>query len=230
MTAFDTTPLIIGHRGAAGLLPENTLPSFQRAAALGVDAVELDVHCCEGRLVVIHDDTVERTTNGRGAVAAMSLAELRALDAGAGNPVPFLEEVLNVVPGHVGVNIELKGPGTAELLARHLPKDGGRSILVSSFDHRALAGYTRLRADHPVAPLFGRWRDDPLATAAEFGGGFINLGRKLVTKERVDRILDAGLKLLVYTVNELEDARRLFELGVWGVFTDFPDKVSRAAL
>lgn len=230
MSTFDRTPLIIGHRGAAGLLPENTLPSFERAVALGVDAIELDVHRCEDRLVVIHDDTVDRTTNGRGPVAGTSLLELRRLDAGAGAAIPLLEEVLAVVPSHVGVNIELKGGDTAALLAGMLPAGTDRSILVSSFDHAALSEFRRLRPDCPAAPLFGRWRNDPVATAIAFHGGFINIGRKIATRDRLKRIREAELKVLVYTVNELDEARRLFELGVWGIFTDYPDRISSASL
>lgn len=111
--SFSDRVLIIGHRGAAGLSPENTLPSFRRAWALGVNAVELDVHLVEDELVVIHDDTLERTTNGQGPVAGRSLAALRGLDAGGGWPIPLLREVVAALPAGAGLNVELKGTGTA---------------------------------------------------------------------------------------------------------------------
>jgi glycerophosphoryl diester phosphodiesterase len=227
---FDQTPLIIGHRGAAGLAPENTLPSFDLAVRLGVDAIELDVHRCEDNLVVIHDDTVDRTTNGRGPVAGIALTRLRELDAGNGAPVPLLEEVFELLPAHIGINIELKGRNTAELLAEMLPSGNEQPVLISSFDHELLRAFAALRTDCVLAPLFGRWQRDPLAVATAFSGGFINLGRKLVTRDRVASAVEAGLRVLVYTVNDLEEARRLFEIGVWGIFTDFPDRISRAAL
>src|SRR6476646_6451219 len=97
--AFADAFLIIGHRGAAGLEPENTLRSFTRALRIGVDAIELDVYCVDGKLVVIHDDTLERTTNGRGDVMAMSYDALRRLDAGSGERIPTLDEVLDLVAG-----------------------------------------------------------------------------------------------------------------------------------
>ncbi len=228
--AFAAAPVIIGHRGAAGLLPENTLPGFARAVSLGVQAVELDIHVCEGELVVIHDETLERTTNGTGAVAKQRLAALRSLDAGASAQVPLLTEVLGALPADIGVNIELKGAGTAKPLAALLPSPGSREVLISSFDHSALEDFRALRDDYALAPLFGRWRRDAIHIAERFGSGFINLGVKAATAGRLQEIQGAELRALVYTVNDLPTARRLVGAGAWGVFTDYPDRVTRAAL
>ncbi len=230
MSGFAESPVIIGHRGAAGLEPENTLPSFRAAVALGVQAVELDVHVCDGELVVIHDPTLERTTNGSGEVSSTPLARLRALDAGAGAQIPTLAEVMEVLPEHLGLNIELKGDDTAPVLARWLPAPGTREVLISSFDHAALRAFCSLRDDYPSAPLFGRWKADAIETAVSFGGGFINLGRKLATGNRLQQISAAGLKALVYTVNDLAEARRLVDDGAWGLFTDYPDRINRQSL
>lgn len=230
MGGFSQAPVIIGHRGAAGLVPENTLPSFRAAVDLDVQAVELDVHVCEGQLVVIHDPTLERTTNGAGAVLDTPFAALRALDAGAGARIPTLAEVVEILPEHVGLNIELKGAGTAPVLADWLPAPGAREVIVSSFDHDALRQFRSLRADYPAAPLFGRWKPTAIETALSFEGGFINLGRKLASASRLEAICAAGLKALVYTVNDLEEACRLMDDGAWGVFTDYPDRISREAL
>src|SRR3990167_11327492 len=107
--------LKIGHRGACGYAPENTLKSFQRAIDLGVDMIELDVQLCKsGELVVIHDDTVNRTTDGSGFVKKIKLKNLKKLDAGEEERIPTLEEILNLVDRRVKVNIELKGPKTAK--------------------------------------------------------------------------------------------------------------------
>lgn len=215
-------------------MPENTLPSFARAVELGVDAVELDIHVCEGRLWVIHDDTLERTTNGTGPIVAHSLASLRAVDAGGGAAIPLLEEVLDLLPATVGINIELKGPDTARPLAGLLAGGNGagyrnRDLLVSSFDHALLKEFRELNDGIPAAPLFSRWRGDPVQIARDFGGGYINLSRKLITPERCRVCTSAGLKVLVYTVNEPKEARRLFDMGVTGLFTDFPDRITRDA-
>jgi len=223
--AFDAPLLLIGHRGAAGLLPENTLPSFTRAVALGVDAVELDVHVCEGRLVVIHDDDLTRTTNGQGEVAVQSLQALRALDAGNGAPIPLLDEVFDVIPPAVGINVELKGRGTGRALAGLLPTLPPRDVLVSSFAHDELRAFRERCTSVPVAPLFSRWEGDPAGVAAELESSFINLSRRLVTPARCRALEARGLSMLVYTVNDPAEGQRLIELGVRGLFTDYPDRL-----
>jgi glycerophosphoryl diester phosphodiesterase len=197
---------------------------------LGVQAVELDVHLCEGQLVVIHDSTLERTTSGSGKVTQTTFSDLRQLDAGAGAQIPTLAEVMDLLPEHVGLNIELKGTGTADVLAGWLPSPGGRHVLVSSFDHEALGRFRTHRDDYPTAPLFGRWKRDALEVAISFASGYINLGKNLASAARLKAIEDAGLKALIYTVNDLDEARRLLAEGAWGLFTDYPDRINRECL
>ena len=216
---------IVGHRGAAGLEPENTLAGFAKAVALSVDAVELDVHLVEGELVVIHDDTVDRTTDGTGAAAELGLARLRALDAGNGQLIPLLDEVLAAVPPDVGINVELKGKDTAVPTAKRL-RGKQRPLLVSSFDHDELRRFHAACPDIPCAPLFSRWRS-PMATAKELNAISINIGDRLATPERIAAIREEGFACLVYTVNDPDRARALRGFGASGVFTDFPDRVSR---
>ena len=111
--------ILTGHRGAAELEPENTRLSIQKAIDLGVDQVEIDVHLTRDQhLVVIHDATVDRTTNGQGAVADFTLEEVKRLDAGKGERIPTLQEVIDLVRGKVVLQIELKGPDTAEPVVR----------------------------------------------------------------------------------------------------------------
>lgn len=216
---------VIGHRGAAGLSPENTLASFAHAVRLGVDAVELDVHlCADGHLVVIHDERVERTTNGNGKVADVPLAALRMLDAGAGERVPTLDEVLEAVPRHIGVNIELKGPGTAAPVARAVAACN-RPLLVSGFDHGELARFHSLCPSIPCAPLVGRWRHGVLDTARGLGAWSVNLADRVADRATVDAIRAIGCQCLVYTVNDVERAAELRATGVGGVFSDFPDRL-----
>ncbi len=130
------TFLIIGHRGAAGLEPENTLRSFARALDIGVDAIELDVYCVDEQIVVIHDDTLERTTNGRGDVMATSYDALRRLDAGKGERIPTLDEVLELVAGtgdrqYRAERQRHRRAGRPGIVAAHPNVD----TLVSSFEH-----------------------------------------------------------------------------------------------
>lgn len=228
--SFMDEVVVIGHRGAAGLAPENTLESFRRAFDCGVNAVELDVHLVEGELVVIHDDTLERTTNGIGRVAEQTLDALRGLDAGNGARVPLLAEVAAHVPRGVGLNVELKGAGTGLPLAGFLRSRSDLDVLVSSFDHDELRRFRSRDASTPVAPLFHRWRKTAWTTAAELGAFAVNLSRRAATSERFADAAARGLRCFVYTVNDLEKARRLVDDGASGVFTDYPDRITPGAL
>lgn len=227
---FADPVVVIGHRGAAGLAPENTLPSFRLAYACGVSAIELDVYRVDGELVVIHDDTLERTTNGSGQVMAQSLDALRRLDAGGGAPVPLLAEVVAELPDGVGLNIELKGPGTAVPAAEFLAGHPGLDVLVSSFDHGELAVFRRHDAATKVAPLFSRWRPGGWRVATELGAWGVNLAVRAATPARLEQARQRGLATLIYTVNDLALAQRLIQLGATGVFTDYPDRITPAVL
>ena len=218
--------LIIGHRGASGLEPENTLAAFREAVRLGVDGVELDVRCVGDALVVFHDDQLDRTTDGHGAVANASLESLRRLDAGHGERVPTFEEVLAAVPERVLVNVELKGPGTAAAAARRLA-GLGRRILVSSFDHERLLAFRGHCPDTPVAPLVGAWRDGLETLARSLNAWSVNLAWRTVTPARVAEVRSWGCRCLVFTVNSVRRANRLRGMGVNGVFTDYPDRLRR---
>ena len=216
---------VIGHRGAAGFAPENTLASFARAVRIGVDGVELDVRLtADRRLAVIHDERVDRTTDGKGKVAAKTLDDLRQLDAGAGERIPTLDEVLDVVPSRVVVNIELKGPETAAPVARTIA-DMDRPLLVSAFDHAELARFHRLCPTVPCAPLVGRWRRDALDTAASLQAWSVNLADRIASPQTVEAVRSRGYRCLVYTVNNAERARELRATGVTGVFSDYPDRL-----
>jgi glycerophosphoryl diester phosphodiesterase len=225
--SLDAAFLIIGHRGAAGLEPENTLRSFARAIALDVDAIELDVYRVEDALLVIHDDTLERTTNGRGKVMESSFAALRALDAGAGECIPTLDEVLDLVAGRVAVNIELKGEATAAPAAHVIGAYPSTEFLVSSFAHLELTQFRALDATTPVAPLFHRTSAKMFEIADALQAWSINLSAKIATVELLQEIGAAGFRSLVYTVNDYAQAEALQRAGAAGVFTDYPDRMAQ---
>lgn len=225
--SLEPSFLVIGHRGAAGLEPENTLRSFARALELGVDAIELDVYALEGRIVVIHDDTLERTTSGRGRVDATPLAALRTLDAGKGERIPFLEEVLDLLAGRVAVNVELKGRGTARPVAGLVARRSETQFVVSSFDHRELAAFRSTTRSVPVAPLFDRNHPRMFDIADELGAWSVNVSRRIASPALIDAARSRGYGVLVYTVNDPAEAARLAQSGAKGVFTDYPDRVRR---
>ncbi len=226
---------VIAHRGASGTRPENTLAAFRRAAELGADMVELDVQLTRDReVVVIHDFTLERTTDGTGAVRERTLAEIRRLDAGAwfdtrfaGERVPTLAEVLAAVP--LGVNVELKPVGDEGLEARALAavESAGAlgRVVFSSFDMGAL---DRLRACSPAADVAVLWELDPipqaLRCANRVGATALHLRKDAVRDAIIARVAAAGLALRVWTVNAQAEMEALVEAGVDALFTDYPER------
>lgn len=225
--------LKIGHRGAAGLIAENTLASFAWAVELGADMVELDVRLSsDGELVVIHDDTVDRTTDGTGRVDSMSFNELRKLDAGNGERIPSLEQVLLHVGDRCSVNVELKGPGTALPVAdalRRFTRSRGvpwQNFLVSSFDHDQLAELKQAEPRIRLAPLFrGELPENFIDIAHRLGAWSVNLRGDDVSPELIERCHREGLRVLVYTVDEPREMARFREWGVDGIFSDYPDRL-----
>lgn len=230
LTEAETRPLIcIGHRGARGHEPENTLRSVRRALELGAQGVEIDVYFVDGQLVVFHDAKLERTTNGRGRLARKTWAELRTLDAGLGERIPTLREVIETVARRAFINIELKGRATAQPVAALIEeyvRERGWSyadFLVSSFHRKEL----RLLAGRqiPLGLLFKRSARGFAKLAATYGAAAIHPHLHFTTRRLVRGAQALGLKVFVYTVNRPRDFARLRAIGVDGVFTDFPDRV-----
>ncbi|MEE9255429.1 MAG: glycerophosphodiester phosphodiesterase family protein [Pseudomonadales bacterium] len=227
---FDQPFVVIGHRGAAGHEPENTLRSFARAVEMGAHAIELDVFLLEGELVVIHDDSLERTTNGTGKLAEHTLSAVRSLDAGAGERVPLLCEVLFAIDGAVGINVELKGEGTGARLVAYLKEHDhdGAGILASSFRHAELAAHREAGGSCPLGLLFGRSAEGLFERAEALDPYAVHLSVRLATSALVDRIHERGTRVFVYTVNELDVLKRMRDAGVDGVFSDYPDRILSA--
>jgi glycerophosphoryl diester phosphodiesterase len=220
-----------GHRGARGHEPENTVRSVRKALELGADGIEVDVYFVDGQLVVIHDDTLERTTNGRGRVAGKSFAYLRSLDAGSGERIPTLKEIFAAVDRRAVINVELKGPHTAApvaaLIAEHVNQRGWSydDFLVSSFDHAQICEAKQLCPDIRIGALIMK-APRGLAKFAEMMGAWsLNIDKRHVTPRLVADAHARGLKVFVFTVNRPVEIARMKKLGVDGVFSDFPDRV-----
>lgn len=224
--------LCIGHRGARAHAPENTLLSIRRALAFGAHAIEVDVHCCDGELVVIHDDTVDRTTNGHGCVCDFTLEALRKLDAGQGERIPLLDEVMALIEGQAAINIELKGADTAGPAARliaHYRQRGWahEHILVSSFDWSLLSAFRQHDA-HSMLGLLSEHVDTTAleASSQQLHSSAWNLPHTAIDNHTMALAKQQRQAVYAYTANTAGDIRRLFELGVNGVFTDYPERVS----
>lgn len=227
MNTFFSAPfLCIAHRGASAHAPENTLAAFERAVELGAHAVEVDVHLVEEIPVVIHDAYLARTTNGRGPVETCTLEKLRRLDAGNGERVPLLAEVLEALDGRVGINVELKAPGTGAAVVKLLQRwrMDPASVLLSSFERKELAVAAAAGPELPrgllVHPL--RHRRDPVAHAREVGACALHVDTRLVGDALLERARKAALPVLVYTVNDPQAIANLAKRGAAGVFTDDP--------
>ncbi len=166
-----TSRIIIAHRGASAHAPENTLLSFEKAWRYGADMIELDVHeTDDGHLVCIHDATIDRTTNGTGAVSSLTLSEIQKFDAGMGQQIPLLEDVIKFSKGRIQVNIELKIPGVEERISDIVNNlDMTNDIIISSFLHLSLSEIKELNDRIRIAILVQNDNDNPLSYAHEIG-------------------------------------------------------------
>jgi len=228
-------PLVIAHRGASAYRPENTLSAYALAVTQAADMIEIDLHCTrDGAVVVAHDAELERI-GGRGEIGAASLAELRRLDAGAGEPVPTLDEVLDAFGARIPFNLELKqgsGGPYAGLPSRAVEGVMVRGLLgrtlFSSFYDPVLHELRGLSADARIALLLSRrspqrWVERAHALGAEA----VNPELPLVDREFVERAHGEGLAVYVFTVDPAPEMQRLLELGVDGLFTNVPDRMRR---
>lgn len=222
---------IIAHRGARGLAPENTLKAFEKAIELGAPWIELDVQWHRDRLWVFHDDRLERVTNGRGRLLEQTPEYLRALDAGEGERIPFLDEVIERVQRRARINIELKtAAGTAGAVASVLrgclargwqPED----FMVSSFLLPELHEFKRRLPLVPLGVLLCGVPLDLAAAGSHLGAATLNIALEFAEPALIEDGHRRGLKVNVYTVNEPDDVARLQRLGVDGVFTDHPERI-----
>jgi glycerophosphoryl diester phosphodiesterase len=229
------------HRGASGHAPQNTLAAFLLAAEMGADGIEFDVHLSrDGEVVVIHDDTVDATTDGRGRVSAMTVAELQALDAGgwfapafAGQRIPTLQQVIDAVGHRVWLNIEIKVEAGYHPLAQEaetvrLIEDNGilDRTLISSFSLSSLRRVRRLNPSIPLGLLYGRARPAMWLTLLRWLGvpyDALHPHFGMVDARYVARARRLGAPVNAWTVNEREDMQRLIDLGVQGIITNYPD-------
>lgn len=233
---------IASHRGGGATAPENTLPAIRAALAAGFDYVEVDVALTADRQpVLMHDATVDRTTNGRGRVAALTLTEVRALDAGAwfdpefaGTPVPTFTEFLDVLDASTQrAIIELKGMWDAEAVASAISEVDARGlesrIAIASFDARTLALAESVSEVVPRLLILKHVPADVVSAAAEAGVRGVIVDHKAVLADPglVDEVHAAGVRVVVYTLNSDAQWDEVTALGVDGIVTDDPGTLSR---
>lgn len=224
--------LKIAHRGARGYEPENTLQAFQKAIEMKVDGIELDVHLSsDGHLIVIHDETIDRTTNGKGFVNSLSLQELKDFRIENKHQIPTLSEVLNLVNQQCFINIELKGVGTANAVAALIElyiseKDWTYdSFLVSSFDWEYLKQIDSLNPKISIGVLTETDIESAIAFAKKIKAKAIHPDFHLLNKENTKQMQETGFQVFPWTVNEKEDIAKIKTYNVNGIISDFTDRI-----
>ena len=218
---------IYAHRGSSAIHPENTLRAFRHALAIGVDGIELDVHAtADGTPVAIHHRDVGRTTDGAGYVDQIPLARLETFDAGHGERVPTLAEILELVGAAAHLDIEIKGTRIEHAVLDVLAEYPAVRWAISSFAWDTLRTVRRLDPVAEVWPLAERVGDDLFTIAAELASPAVSLFTGAYTAENAAKLRDAGLGVIVWTVNDPREARRIADLGAFALCTDDPQRLS----
>jgi glycerophosphoryl diester phosphodiesterase len=233
ITSYSQNDILnIGHRGAKGYVAENTIESIQEAIRLGADGIEIDVFRCKsGEIVLFHDKTLEKLTNGKGKVENKTLTELKKLKVlDSQYSIPTLDEVLKSIGREIFLNIELKGSNTSlrsyELVKKYINQNkiNPKNILFSSFNWKELEKLRKLSNDISIALIT---EDDPLLainSAKELNAVAINPNFKDLNTEVIRKIKNAGFDIYTWTVNKREDIEKIKKLNVNGIITDYPDR------
>jgi glycerophosphoryl diester phosphodiesterase len=224
-TCVGQKVIVTSHRGAGSLEPENTLRAMRRAIALGVDQIETDVQLArDGHLIMMHDPTVDRTTNGTGKIADLTFAELRQLDAGLGEKIPTLEETLAITQGKVILQIELKGSGTAHLVVQTVEAmNAVDQVVLTSFKHEWLKEALALNSQLRTGALWGRLPADVVQQTKQLGFHALHIWHEWIDQKLVNDAHQMGLLVRAWNTDKEGDMRRLIGLGVDAIGSDRPD-------
>ncbi|MBD3384528.1 glycerophosphodiester phosphodiesterase [candidate division KSB1 bacterium] len=227
---------IVAHRGASGQAPENTLASIKAAISAGADCIEVDVHLSrDGYLVLLHDETLQRTTNGRGKVYDFTYAELEKLDAGswfakkfAGESIPALKDVLHLTRNQIELNIEIKADRPGNQIGRQLAtlleqEKAIERCIVTSFDQALISNVKSMNPNIRTGFIFKK------ADSTVFSGlwEILSCKHRFVDKRFITQARATGKEIHVWTVNSRRQMRRLYKLGVDAIITDYPDRLKR---
>ncbi|MDX1544866.1 MAG: glycerophosphodiester phosphodiesterase family protein [Christiangramia sp.] len=229
--------LMIGHRGAKAHIAENTLESIQKALDIGVDMVEIDVHkCASGELWVIHDFTLDRTTDGSGEIAKRSAEEIRKLKVEGYYKIPLLTEVLDLIEGKCDINIELKGLNTAEPVCKEVQKriESGKweysNFVISSFQKNELFQVRQFDDHVPLGVLSKASVPEAIELGKLLNATAIHPSLGIITRDNTRLCQAEGFKVNVWTVNERQDILRMIDFGVDGIISDYPNRLHNPLL
>jgi glycerophosphoryl diester phosphodiesterase len=239
-------PLNIAHRGASGEAPENTLAAFQLALEQGCDALELDIHLSlDGKLMVCHDSTVDRTTNASGRIVDIDASQLRTYDAGIwfnkkykGQQIPFLAEVFERIPQNIIVNVEIKMIPEYEnkieqkLVELLIEKDRLSNVVISSFDHSCLVRLMKIEPRAKIGLLYQHKLINPVEYAALLNVPVFSLHPhyKSINENDLIKAQSSGISVYPWTVDHIKDMRKLIKKGVAGIITNYPIRMNAIVL
>jgi glycerophosphoryl diester phosphodiesterase len=217
----------VGHRGAAGHAPENTLAAIEAGIACGVDFVEIDLRrTADGALVALHDATVNRTTDGMGRINRLSLQDVKRLSAGNGQQIPTLQEALDTANGRTGLMLELKATGIARQAVEAVRQAGFKNpIIYASFLHEELAVVRASDSNASLMTLFDRLPGASVTRAMKYAASHVGLRHDKATRRLVKSFHNSGILVFVYTANRRGDIERVLSLGVDGVISNFPERI-----
>lgn len=229
--------IMTAHRGASGFAPENTLASIRKAMEIGADYSELDVQLSkDGKVVLIHDKTLDRTTNGKGPISEWNLADLQTLDAGfwfdekfKDEPLPTLEQVIELVKGKMKLNIEIKVSEFNQELADKVvdlvrSEKFKKDCMITSFDQPTVEYVRKVAPELKVGLIFGKDYKDSvfIGNWQVLSSNEANINEKFMTKAH-----NAGKHVHVWTVNDEKEMNKLIKLGVDGIITNYPDRMKK---
>lgn len=219
----------IGHRGARGEKPENTLLGIRHALELGLDGIEIDIHLSQdGELVVIHDETLDRTTNGKGAVKQYTLEKLKTFDAGSGEKIPTLSEVIDLMKEFKKeLFIEMKVPGVEEKILKLIKEKKFSNLsILKAFNHRLILNFKNMAPDIRAQVLMDSLPIDPVSIIKSAKADGISLNTKMIDKLVVDQSHQAGFFVTTWNANTKEDLAKFREMKVDYICTDYPSLVN----
>jgi glycerophosphoryl diester phosphodiesterase len=223
--------LIFAHRGASGTEPENTLRAIKAALAMDIDGIEIDIYEADKKLFVIHDRWLHRTITGIGKIDQHNTEYLQSLDAGLGERIPTLDEVLLLVAGKCIINIELKGINNISLLFSYIDNAINNSvltidnILLSSFNHPLLYNIHQQRPEFTIGAITACIPLEYAKFAKRLNANSVHIDINFINQIFVEDAHKRGLKVFVYTVDEYDDIQAMQMLGVDGIFSNFPSKI-----
>ena len=234
----NNTPdvIVIGHRGAMGHALENTIESVEKAINLKVDGIEIDVFKSKsGELIVYHDPSLSRLSNSNAFIEQISLDSIKKIELIGGLSIPTLNEVIDIIPEKIFLNIELKGDNTAQetnkIIIKYLSKSNlnPSKFIISSFRWDELKKFRNINKDVPIAILVDSLYkiDNAIKLAKEINAVALNPNNNFITNQIVNKIQSNNIKVYPYTINTPKNIKRMKSMGVDGIITDFPERINQ---